>query len=303
MRPSATNGWYAQPMTDWAQNFINCNYKHADADGNGTIDVNDTLPISLNYGLNHPYRLAPPQTNLTAPTLILVPNYDTTGLQTLVTVDIRLGDNSTPVDSLYGISFRLNMDASLIDTNLTTLNYGGTWLGSVGSNMFTFTKAFPSSGVIDAAQVRNNHIDRLAGNGTIATLSIVTTDNLSGIAVLHLGFTDVHAVTTSEMPLSLNIVGDSVVIDPSMPAGVHEQQASNNDIAVYPNPSRDEVTVTTATLPETISLTDMLGRTVLEVQPTAQATKLNVSALAKGVYLIHVRTTAGESTQKLTVAR
>lgn len=302
-RPSATNGWYAQPMADWAQNFINCNYKHADADGNGTIDVNDTIPISLNYGLNHPYRLAQQQDNLTAPTLILVPNYDTTGAQTLVTVDIRLGDNTTPVDSLYGISFRLNMDASLIDTNLTTLSYAGTWLGSVGSNMFTFTKAFPSSGIVDAAQVRNNHIDRLAGNGTIATLSIVTTDNLSGISVLHLGFSDVHAVTTSEMPISLNIVGDSVILDPSMPAGVHEQQASNNYIAVYPNPSRDEITVTTAATPETITLTDMLGRTVLEVQPSTHITKLNVSSLAKGVYVLHAQTASGEITEKLTITR
>src|SRR5204862_289569 len=93
-RPSASNSWYAQPMSDWTQNFLNCNYKHADADGNGIVDVNDTLPISLNYGNTHPFRLQPVVAPASAPELYLVANYDTVGLQTLVTVDIRLGTSA-----------------------------------------------------------------------------------------------------------------------------------------------------------------------------------------------------------------
>ncbi|HEU4718809.1 MAG TPA: hypothetical protein VFU15_13290, partial [Bacteroidia bacterium] len=243
-RPNATNGWYAQPMADWPQNFVNCNYKHADADGNGMIDVNDTLPISLNYGLVHPYRLSQPVVPASSPALQLIANYDTVGLQTLVTVDVVLGTASLPIDSIYGISFRISDDAGLTDTTMTLINLNTTWLGTMNGNTFGFRKYFRAAGALDVAECGNDHLNRINGNGTIAQFFIVTTDNLSGIAVCHFNISDITAVTVSQNYLTLNTVNDSVVIDPAHPAGIAPVKQPVVT-AMYPNPANSSVTIQT----------------------------------------------------------
>lgn len=302
-RPNATNGWYAQPMADWTQNFTNCNYKHGDADGNGIINVNDTLPISLNYSLTHPFRTgAPAVLPATAPTLELVANYDTCGLQTLVTVDIRYGTSAVPVDSLYGLSFRLTMDASLIDTTASSMDFNGSWLGVMNSDMIGFRKPFRSAGIIDACEVGNNQQNRLNGSGTVGTLRIVTTDNLSGIAVLHLGITDVKAITISEITIPSVVIADSVIIDPTHPASVPGYK-NETDVHVFPNPANDVVNVRTGTVAETIELMDLLGQVMTTTQPLSRNTRIDVSTLPAGIYLLRVKTNSGLHTEKITITR
>jgi photosystem II stability/assembly factor-like uncharacterized protein len=301
VRPSATSLWYAQPMTDWSQNFVQCNYKHADADGNGIINANDTLPIYQNYGNTHPYRLSPVVAPVTAPTLSLIANYDTCGLQTLVTVDVQLGTSTIPVDSLYGISFRITADAGLIDTTLTFINLNNTWLGTMGNNMFGFRKDFRTTGTIDAAESRDNLANRIGGFGTIAVFSIVTTDNLSGIAICHLKITDVTAVTIGQDYLTFNIVNDSVVIDPSVPAGINESGVQSPEFGVYPNPANDQFTIQTKSIATQIDICDLTGRIISTVIPNSTTTTVQTAEFANGIYLIRVRSGNSVTTQKLTI--
>lgn len=298
-RPNASNLWYAQPMADWMQNYVNCNYKHGDADGNGIIDMNDTLPIAINYGNTHPYRLAPVINPTAVPELYLVANYDTVGLQTLVTVDVRLGTTAFPVDSIYGVSFTLTADAGLIDTTLTFINFNSTWLGTNGLDMFDFRKYFQGNGSVEVAECRNNHINT-SGNGTIGTFLIVTTDNLSGIAICHIDVTNVTAVTASQHYLSLATVNDSVVIDPSMPAGIAPTEIAPS-FNLYPNPANSTVTIQTSTTATQIEITDMLGRVITTLKPSSSSTTIATSSIAAGVYFIRVRNGNAVNTQKLSV--
>lgn len=301
-RPNASNLWYAQPMIDWSQNYVNCNYKHGDADGNGIVNVNDTLPISLNYSLTHPFRLGAPQVSATAPTLQLFCSVDTVGLQTLVQVDVLLGANTLTVDSLYGISFRITSDAGLIDTTLTVLNANTSWLGNDGVDMFTFRKQFQSAAAVDFAEVRNDHVNRLNGSGQIASYFIVTTDNLSGIAVCHFNISDVTAVTASQQYVQFATVNDSVVIDPIVPAGISsvEQPIQFN---MYPNPANDAVIIQTGGTATQIEICDMTGRVVEAVQPISNTSQLETSLLAAGMYFVRVTNGTNVSTQKLTISR
>lgn len=302
-RPSATNGWYAQPMTDWNQNFIGCNYKHADADGNGVINVNDTVPVSQNYGLTHPYSFVPQtQVNASTPVLQLVASYDTCGLQTLVNVDIRLGTPSIPVDSLYGIAFRISMDANLIDTTLTSMNFGGSWLGTVSSNMISFLKPFRSAGVMDACEVRSNQQNVYGGSGSIGSFQIVTTDNLSGISVLHLNVSNVTAVTLDETIIPLALVADSVIIDPAVISGISEHE-NLAGFHLYPNPANEEVFVNTTTAGAEITVLDLLGRTVAAQKALSLNTRIATGELNTGVYLVRVKQGNAVQTQKLTITR
>lgn len=294
-RPAATNGWYAQPMTDWSQNYVNCNYKHGDTNGDGVIDVNDTLAISLNYGLNHPYQFevlnpAP----ATAPTLELDCTVDTVGLQTLVQINVLLGNSTIPVDSLYGISFRITSESGLIDTNLTAINANTSWLGNQGNDMFTFQKHFQSSAIVDFTEVRNDLINVNNGSGNIATLFIVTTDNLSGIAVCDFTLSDVTAVTVSQEYLQLNLVNDSLVIDPSVPAGLIETEPTAQ-LNVYPNPASETIIVETSEVVKEIEIFDLTGRRVLGVSPTSNRTVINTIELPQGTYNLKCTNNTGVS--------
>lgn len=301
-RPAATNGWYAQPMADWSQNYVNCNYKHGDADGNGIIDINDTLPVSLNYSLTHPFRYAQPQAPASAPTLSLVCSQDTVGLQTLVQVDVVLGNASAPIDSLYGISFRITSESGLIDTNLTMINANSSWLGNTGSDMFTFRKHFPSAAVVDFAEVKDNHVNTLNGSGVIASFFIVTTDNLSGIATCNFDLSEVTAVTESQTYIAMNVAHDSVVIDPTVPAGVIDAPQAAT-FTMYPNPANGNVTVITSGATEIIEICDMTGRVVQSVAPNTGTTVIETSSLAAGIYFVNVKNGTTITTQKLTIAR
>lgn len=301
-RPGASNAWYAQPMADWSQNYVNCNYKHGDADGNGTINVNDTLPVSLNYSLTHPFRYGQPVTPALAPSLELVCAVDTVGLQTLVQIDVVLGSVSTPMDSLYGISFRITSESGLIDTTLTAINANNSWLGNSGSDMFTFQKHFPSAAVVDFAEVKNNHVNTMNGSGVIASFFIVTTDNLSGIAICNFDLSDVTCVTESQTYIALNVVNDSVVIDPSVMPGFNEVDAPV-EFRMYPNPANGNVTVQTSFSTDVIEICDMTGRVVLSVAPNSNTTVIETASLAPGMYLVNVKNGATTVTQKLTISR
>lgn len=302
VRPNASNAWYAQPMADWTQNYTNCNYKHGDADGNGNINVNDTLPIALNYSMTHPFRLegpAPVPASALPITLVCIP--DTVGLQTLVQIDVVLGTIPAPIDSLYGISFRITSDAWLIDTNLTVINANGSWLGNSG-NMFTFQKHFMSSGVIDFAEVKTNHVNTYGGQGVIASFFIVTTDNLSGIQTCHFDITDITALTASQNYVQLSPVVDSVVIDPSVPAGISVVDVPMT-FSMYPNPAADQVSIQANHDADLIEICDMTGRVVYSMQPSSHTTIINTASLAEGMYLVRVTSGTEVITDKLTITR
>jgi hypothetical protein len=301
-RPNASSLWYAQPMVDWSQSYVNCNYKHGDADGNGTIDVNDTLPISQNYSLTHPYRLSPPQIEGSAPVLELNCTVDTVGLQTLVQVNVLLGNSALPVDSLYGISFRITSDAGLIDTTLTVMNASNSWLGNDGVDMFTFRKQFQNDAIVDFAEVRTDHTNRINGSGPIASYFIVTTDNLSGIAVCHFDVSEVTGVTASQVYTNFIIVNDSVVIDPSVPAGVNPSQQPVQ-FNMYPNPANTAISVQTGGVAATIEIYDITGRVVKNVTPNGSVSTIETSELPAGVYFVRVTNGSNVSTQKLTITR
>ena len=61
--------WIGQAVEDWSQSTpnTNVNFKHADTDGNGMVNSDDTLAISQNWGLMHNFT-AVSYTHLTLPT-------------------------------------------------------------------------------------------------------------------------------------------------------------------------------------------------------------------------------------------
>ena len=68
---------------------------------------------------------------------------------------------------------------------------------------------------------------------------------------------------------------------------------------VYPNPANDHITIATPSFPATVSITDVSGQVIMQANITSSETKIDVSALASGCYLISVQTENGRAINKM----
>ena len=73
------------------------------------------------------------------------------------------------------------------------------------------------------------------------------------------------------------------------------------DVTIVPNPATDAVTVSADATLLTLELRDLLGRTVLTQQPSANSTTVDVSTLPAGTYILRLHTPQGVATKKLVV--
>lgn len=302
-RPNANNSWTAQPAPNWSSTFPAViggnNYKHADCNGDGTVNINDTTALLNNYGLTHLKKPNVTEHIATNPDLYLVANVDTANKLQAVNFDIYLGAISLPIDSLYGIAYKINYNTSLTKQK-PTITYTNSWLGNPATDLISFEKAFHSTGFVDLAVSRNNQINK-SGSGKIGTCGIVTTDNLSGFDVLSVTISDIKAITFSGTIVNLNGVSDSVVINPNAFAGIKTEDLEKT-ISIYPNPSKGFVVVkSTAYEMSEIKINNLLGETVMSINNPSDG-RINVLSLAVGVYTVGVKINESWIYQRLVVS-
>jgi hypothetical protein len=73
--------------------------------------------------------------------------------------------------------------------------------------------------------------------------------------------------------------------------------------SVFPNPAKDEITVTSNISYERIMLTDLNGKVMQSANSTGQETKLNIKDLSAGMYLIHIYNNGGDYTKKFFIEK
>lgn len=290
-RSSASNNWTAQPSADWSQWFqLGANYKHSDCNGDGVVDMNDTLAIYQNYGNTHPFRLIPEYTapySNALPDFYLVASPDTAYPAQQVNVDIMLGTNAMPIDSLYAIAFRIYYDSAFIDKTTMSTSFTGSWLGTIGTDMISLTKNFYDQGEIDLALTKINHTNVLGGNGKIGTISFTTTSNSSLSGDINFYPSDIIAVTATKRVVSLNALDGTVVFNPPF-VGVNNNSFEDG-ISVYPNPAKNEITVNSSLKGiSTIELYNSLGQKMIYSVSEKKVNKIDVSKLPRGVYQVKI---------------
>ncbi|MCF8464541.1 MAG: T9SS type A sorting domain-containing protein [Flavobacteriales bacterium] len=295
-RPAATLNWVGQPCPDWTFNFAvnNVNLKHADCDGNGIINFDDTLAIDFNYLNTH--NKFEGVTSGGNPPIWVEASPDTVGLQQAIEIIVYLGTAAQPIDSLHGVAFSLTFDESLLTQNGLSIDFDNCALGTAGNDVISFQKNLFNDGMIDVAVSRNT-LEDFQGYGPIVHVRIVTTDNLSGIHNVALGIGGVVALTASETTVELTAIGDTVVIDPNK-VGIDE--AALDNVSVYPNPTTDVLNISGLEGTGTISIYNAVGQEAMTVPfSNSDRMKLNLSELVSGVYLVKIRSEKGVVTHKL----
>ncbi|MFM7901724.1 MAG: T9SS type A sorting domain-containing protein, partial [Bacteroidota bacterium] len=295
VRANASLQYYAQPALDWNASFPSgINHKHADTDGNGMVDWNDTLAIGLNYGIAHPLRTQL-QTMMPSADLSITASQDTIGTSMPIDLFVSI---SSPIDSVSGLAFRIQLDTALVKINQTTIDYTGSVFGNVGVDVIKVDRVISSNGTIEVGISRNDHTN-ISGVGQVVRIGIVTTDNVSGKTTLYADPMDIEGITAAGSPEVLNPVGTVVLIDPAF-TGLSAINGQSQ-LMVAPVPARGSVLVTLKDVDvvNPYEVTDVQGRLISKGTLREGTNVLDISSFQNGSYHLKVITEKGILIKKI----
>lgn len=261
-RDSISNSWKAQKAMSWGKLQTNgLDMKHADSNGDGTVNNNDTLAINLNYGLKHKPS-APDESNMVDPDLYFIPSKTSASPGDWIDVAIAVGTSVKPVTDLYGLAFTVGFDVSLIEPGSISINYAVSWLGTPLTDAIRISKIFENYATADGAISRIDHINK-SGNGKIATLRFRIKPSLTGSQKLQLNFKDYEGVNAAGNNKSFNMLPNFILISPII-LGLNTTTAFS-DFEIHPNPFKNQTEIAyTLSADKNVSLElyNMLGQKI-----------------------------------------
>ncbi|MGZ3942900.1 MAG: T9SS type A sorting domain-containing protein, partial [Bacteroidia bacterium] len=270
---------------DWADTLSNGkNLKFSDCNGDGTVDMNDTLAINLNYSQTHSARSGHQIIQASNPDIYLQfdkPRYirgDT------VNASVFIGDASNPQSNFYGAAFNLQYDNSKVQTGTEKFWYNNSWVGNIDQSKIKFSRINPGVGVVDASLVRITHTDT-NGFGKVATLSFVLTDSVL-VGEMFLTITNAIKTNSSGNISNLNAGTDSLeIVDPT----TEIQQVLNKLFSVFPNPATDKISIRSSVELGTIVIYNSLGEVIFQILSKDRQEQIDISKFPAGVYFVEVR--------------
>ncbi len=177
----ASNDWTGQTALPWPDVIpsTSINLKHVDADGDGTIDEGDKIPLDLNWeeSINFTNTISPYPNIPLLDTLPFYISIDSLQEGETITFPVILGMEDLPGEEIYGIAFSIDYDSSLFVPGTALLTFEDSWLGEEGTDMITIQKEFSIPGRLDAAMVRTNG-QNTGGFGSIASYTITVEDDI-----------------------------------------------------------------------------------------------------------------------------
>lgn len=294
--------WDAHFAMDWADTtFLNINQKHADCDGNGLINNNDTTAIYQNWGLTHNKSNHQKAYRSGAPTLNIELSPDTIYNSDTIIAKLLLGDISLPASNIYGIAFTFNYSGITVDSTKTLIQFSSSWLGTT-TEKIAVAKDFPTISQLKTAVTRIDHSSK-NGFGEIGEVTlIVNTANIDSNTHSPLTFkayiTDLKVIDENGNILDINEGIDSSIVL-FEPNGIKEIATAENSIIIYPNPAQSKLIISSKTpLIGNIKLMNTLGETMAIWNNTGTETIANIDAFSIGVYYIETIASNGNMVRK-----
>ncbi len=298
VRPSATTTWQAEYCSNWANSFLsNINYKHADCNGDGTINSADLTAVTANYGQFHlkknnygSYKTA------AFPSLVA----DVSGINaykgSTIAVPIKLGDVINTMNNFYGIAGTVEVKNGIASLPINITNTTS-WIGNASSSIL-FQKNTTNE-KLDFTIVRNNQT-AVSGNGQIATLHFPISNSMVVGTKVKFMFSNLRLINAlGETIQDYNTIHDSVTILAPLALSTVLQYSN---AAIFPNPASSVLLVNLGsnyTNNTSVTLTDITGNIILQkkIAYGTLETQIDVTSLTKGMYFVHVQ--SQENTQVL----
>ncbi len=276
-RASISNLWQADSCTNWGINENNgTDMKHADCNGDGIIDVNDTLAISQNFNLTHFIPVNNTNNNQrTATDLYFITNGSSFNAGDWVDAELWLGSSTNFINNLYGIAFNINYDASLVQAGTESITYPASWLGAPGTNAIKISKVDATANIAYGALTRIDHSD-VSGYGKIADFKF-----------------QIKTLLTSPVTMPLYIstykANNAAGIEQTFTTSVSEINKVSG-ITVYPNPfsSQTNICFNQEQKHSIIKIMDVLGKEVRSIDFSGKYLSIEKGEMKDGIYFLQV---------------
>ncbi len=297
-RASVDNSWQAFAVANWGTAQANGHdIKHADCNGDGVIDASDTLAITLNFSLTH--AIAPVQNNnsgIRTSDMYFVISGSSYTAGSIIDAQLWLGTSSSPISSLYGVSFNINFDASLIQTGTESISYPASWIGTPGTNAIKIAKIDELANTAYGAVTRIDHTDA-GGFGKIADFKFQIKNSLTGPAVLHLSGCCVKADNAAGVTQMFTVQNDSISINQTL--GIQEKNSASV-IGIYPNPfsSQTSISFSKEIKNGTAKIIDVVGKEVKTINFSGNKLVIEKEELTAGIYFVQIVSEKGTIANK-----
>ena len=304
VRPNAALEWYGQTSNDWNNPYTGSpvDLKHADTDGNGTLNSDDTLAIGYFYGLKHTLTPSMPATSKGLPFFLnlLTPN---PGIGDLVEVEVSLGNATQPVTNLYGFTFNASLSPQIADSALAMQYFNSSWLNLNSPDLWISKNPVP--GRLETAFTRTNG-NAASGFGIVGKFNFIITNIIDGgkfnaSPSFQLSF---------DAPVAMWADGSMTAGEPftlDIPLRLNKQEnTSDKDFFVYPSPARDlvQVHLNGTDFIESLLIYDAMGREVYQSGKVRwEHAELNIGDLPAGFYVATATTASGRVSKKFQIMR
>lgn len=301
-RSTPGNTWAAAASTDWGtQSYYLMNSKHADCDGNGTINAADTTAISLNYGLSHPFRnvghVITVENNATAKPLKVVATSSLVTAGQSFRLDFQVGASGNAVDSLYAIGFNVDYPAYLFEPAATSMSQGSSVLGGSLLNIAKYKNQS-----MDLAVTRRDHQNATAATGNVFSLNLRLKQAIAADTIVEFSLSNIKALTKSGYVVALTPASAQVKFQKAnVSTGIH-QQGENAEILLFPNPAHDKLSVSfgTGDAIRSYQVYSATGQHMISksLDQASAIIELNISELPQGIYILKLVSGQGHSIEK-----
>lgn len=295
---------------DWLEFQVNGkNVKHADTNGDGFITIEDMDAVIDNYGAinsvisndvlgikNVPFLLTTTQTDLDSGDLLVI--YVTIGSQAYPAIDIQ------------GVSFAVNLPASLVDSSTVEVEYLEDAYMVRGAPYVSLTHQ-PVDGIIHTAGLKTNSAGS-TGYGLVATVSFIVEEDAEGIKEpggrsVSSSYEDVIATIRAtdiiiEDSRGYKYALPNTSLDIQVNSGEDQSELTLEEVSIYPNPANTEVTMSSTNGAEitSIQVYSLEGSLVKSINRiNSRNATMDIADLEKGLYIVKTSNENSTYTTKL----
>ena len=299
-RSNMTSEWAGLVSQNWGDNFANgTNYKHADANGDGIVNLADIQVLEQNYGLEHGpvTEFEPlPFTDLDPPIFVDLDENDQLPAGAVVEIPVVAGSANQAIQDIYGLAFTLELDPDIFSMGTLDIIYPTSWFGEPGINTATIHEIYPD-GRVEVALTRTDH-NNVSGFGPIMYLRIII-DDIAGVQVpTEMVVKNLHGINHSEQPLVLRPGTSTAMVTKTSEGGI-DREALVNSFGIFPNPTMDWVNFQNQynMPPNRVDIFNAAGQHLQTLKEPGM--HLDVRFLPAGVYMIQVHLHGHIFTEKL----
>lgn len=289
------------------------NTKLLDADGNGSIEALDTVPILSNYGYEHGLAggFSGGITSScfgTGSPLYMVPRQDTIEAGEVLEVDIFLGRATNPATNTLGLGFSIGYDSAMIRPNSSRIFIDP----DTGQPAFTppirIDRDLFSLSRTDASFVHLNGIP-VDYDDYIGTFITIIDDDIVQSFNSPIEYRELDLIIRDPLRVDgagnrLNVCGENQKVTLFQRVSSLPDPTKTKGLKLYPNPAgnRFYLHIENEEI-RSISLISLLGQ---EIAIPVSANGLQIvetAGLSAGVYVAKVRTNAGKYLKKVVIRR